>query len=320
MHILHDKLKFGTADSVLAAHFDCCTKSVSHYISIYNEKGIAGLKHYGYGTNKSDLEVHSASILLSFTEKPPFSIKEAKSRIYKMTGIERSPTQIGAFMKRHGLKYIKLGHIPSKADAEKQQDWLTTTFEPELEKAKKGECVLFFMDAAHFVLGAFLCAVWSKVRLFVRSSAGRNRINVLGAVNAITKAVITLQNTTYVNAQTIVEFLGVLRSQIPLEKPISIVCDNARYQHCNFVIQKANDLNIKFLFLPSYSPNLNIIERFWKFTRKERLYGQYFETPKLFHEAITDFMHNVNGKYAQQLNSLFTLNFQLFDKVKMYPN
>lgn len=316
---MYDKLAFGSSDLELSMRYDCCRRSVRTYLSMYNEGGIEALKRFNYGTNKSELDAHKDAILSSFESKPPINSAEAKHRIFEITGIDRGLTQIRAFMKRHGLTYMKLGQIPSKADADEQAQWIEKAFEPELEKAQKGDSCLFFMDAAHFVLSAFLCSVWSKVRLFIRSSAGRNRINVLGAVNAITKEVITLQNTTYINAETIIEFLNLVRSKTPLDKSITIICDNARYQHCNIVTEHAKSLNIKMLFLPPYSPNLNIIERIWKFTKKKVLYAKYYEKPQDFHLAINQFMQNINLNYKQELNNLLTLNFQLFDNVKIYP-
>ncbi|MFH1004750.1 MAG: winged helix-turn-helix domain-containing protein, partial [Bacteroidota bacterium] len=70
---------------------------------------------------------------------------EAILRIESMTGINRSPSQVRAFMKRHGLRYIKTGHIPAKADTEKQQQWVKTTLEPAIGEAKNGKCHLLFM-------------------------------------------------------------------------------------------------------------------------------------------------------------------------------
>jgi hypothetical protein len=72
------------------------------------------------------------------------------------------------------------------------------TLNPAIEQAQKGEIELLFVDAAHFILSAFLCMVWSTVRIFLKTSHGRNRINVLGAVNAVTKQVTTHINTTYI--------------------------------------------------------------------------------------------------------------------------
>ena len=166
------------------------------------------------------------------------------------------------------MKYGKTGHIPAKADTEKQREWVNTTLEPAIEEAKNGECYLLFMDAVHFILQPFICALWSVARLFIKASAGRNRINVLGVVNAISKEVITLSNTTYITAETIVDFLKKLRYHYG-KVPLKIVLDNARYQHCELVKNTAYQLDITLLFLPPYSPNLNIIERLWKFTKKK---------------------------------------------------
>jgi hypothetical protein len=158
------------------------------------------------------------------------------------------------------LQYIKTGHIPAKADVEKQKQWVKSTLEPAIEEAQKGECHLLFMDAAHFILQPFICALWSVTRMFIKASYGRNRINMLGVVNAITKEVLILCNTTYINAETIVVFFKKLKEYYE-DIPLKIVLDNARYQHCQLVEEAARVLNITLLFLPSYSPNLNIIER-----------------------------------------------------------
>ena len=89
---------------------------------------------------------------------------------------------------------------------------------------------MFFCDAAHFVLAPFLCRLWYAVRSFIKASAGRNRINVLGEVNAITKEVITMTNTTYIDSNVLIELLKMIKQKFA-DKPIAIVLDNARYQH-----------------------------------------------------------------------------------------
>ena len=175
-------------------------ETVGGWVRIYLGNGFEALCRLNYGTNKSELENHAVSILSSFTERPQMSTNEAKSRIEELTGISRSPSQVRSFMKRNKLRYIKTGHIPAKADTEKQHQWVETTLEPTIAEAQKGECHLLFMDAAHFVLEPFVCAMWCLTRFFVKASAGRNRINVLGVVNAITKEILTVNNTSYINA------------------------------------------------------------------------------------------------------------------------
>lgn len=215
--------------------------AVSFWIHCYEQGGIDALHRNNYGTNKSELENHSESIMTSFTERPPMNANEAKARIEELTGISRSPTQVRAFMKRHKLRYIKTGHIPAKADLEVQQGWVKTKLEPAIEDAKNGKCQLLFMDAVHLILMPFVCSLWCKVRMFIKAPAGRNRINILGTVNAITKEIFTINNTTFINAETVVAFLKKLREHY-LDLPITIVLDNARYQHCQLVEQAAEKI------------------------------------------------------------------------------
>jgi transposase len=294
--------------------------TVAHWIKVYKQQGYAGLLTNHYGTNKSELEAHSDSILCSFSKEPPMYAAQAAERIHEMTGIQRSQQQVRAFMKRHGLKFLKCGHIPAKADNEGQHQWADNTLKPAIEAAQQQQIHLLFCDAAHFVLQPFLCCLWAAVRIFIPSAAGRHRINVLGAVDAITKEITTLTNTTYITADTLLQFLKQLKQKYA-DKPIALVLDNARYQHCELVKAFAESLKINLLFLPPYSPNLNIIERVWKFAKKKILYAKYYNKPAAFHQAIQDFFHNINQQYQPELTSLLSLKFQFFDNIHplFYP-
>jgi len=187
---------------------------------------------------------------------------------------------------------------------------------PRLAEAQAGNRHVFFVDAAHFVFGTFLCCLWSFVRLFVRAASGRQRFNVLGAWNAMTRELIAVTNTTVVNTETMCELLRKLASQ-GLSGAITVVLDNARYQR-NVVVQAlAATLGIELLFLPSYSPNLNLIERLWRFTKREALYGRYHPTFADFQAAIQNTLGHLSTKHKDKLASLMTLNFQVFDNVSL---
>lgn len=314
MHTVYLRCVSTLKNKEIAEFLDRHPNTITTDIKRYKSDGIEGLKQVNYGTNKSELDGHEKSIKEIFEENPPSSVKEAKQRIKELTGIERSPTQIRAFMKRIGMKFIKTGHIPAKADRDKQEKWLEEKFQPALSLCQQGEAHLLFIDAAHFVLAPFLCHLWCFVRVFIKSPAGRKRVNVLGAINAITKHIHFTSNDTYINANSIVEFLYQLRLFYFDMKPIYIVLDNARYQHCYLVKSIAGLLNIELLFLPSYSPNLNIIERLWKFVKKKCLYAKYYDSFDKFKNAILTTMQNTNSnkEYVEDLKSIMTLNFQLF--------
>ena len=140
-----------------------------------------------------------------------------------------------------------------------QAEFLEVDLKPCLDAALAGQGHVFFVDAAHFVFGTFLCCLWSMTRIFVRAASGRQRFNVLGAWNAVTRELIAVTNTTVLNTETMCELLRKIAA-VGLSGPITLVLDNARYQR-NAVVQAAADqMGITLLFLPSYSPNLNLIE------------------------------------------------------------
>jgi transposase len=184
-----------------------------------------------------------------------------------------------------------------------------------LAAARIGQRALYFVDASHFVMASFLGWVWCFTRLFVRAASGRQRYNVLGALNAVTHALVTEINTTYINAESVCALLRKLAGLGGL--PITLVLDNARYQRCRLVQDLAKELGIELLFLPSYSPNLNLIERLWKFVKKEVLNSRHHQDFKKFQEAIDGCLAELATKHKKALDTLMTHNFQTWSNVSL---
>jgi transposase len=185
-----------------------------------------------------------------------------------------------------------------------------------LAQAQAGHRAVFFVDAAHFVLGAFMSVLWCVARVWIKAPSGRQRFNVLGALNAVTKEVITVVNSTYINSSSVCELLYKLAA-LKLKVPITMVLDNARYQRCVLVQTLAKDLNIELLFLPAYSPNLNLIERLWKFVKKQCLYAKYYRDFGSFTDVIQRCLTDTHTLHKEALSSLLTLNFQTFEKAQL---
>lgn len=175
-----------------------------------------------------------------------------------------------------------------------------------------GERAVYFVDASHFVLAPFLGIVWCFARLFIRAPSGRQRFNVLGALNAITKELTIVCNDTYITSIQVCQLIDKLVAQ-NLGTPLTLVLDNARYQRCALGQEHARQLGVDLLFLPSYSPNLNLIERYWKHVKKKCLYGKYYPAFDAFKTAISACINQAPTQHGTELHSLLTLRFQTFE-------
>ena len=283
------------------------------YLKEYQKGGIEKVKEVNFYRPKSELEPHLMTLKSYFEKNPPATINEAVNKIEELTGIQRSPTQVRKFLKSMGMRCLKVGCLPAKADPDVQEDYKKNKLEPRLEEAKQGSRAVFFVDAAHFVMGAFLGWLWCFERIFIKTPSGRKRFNVLGALNAITHEVITVTNDTYITGTQVCTLLQKL-ADLGLTIPITLVLDNARYQKCRVVQELANSLEIELLYLPPYSPNLNLIERMWKFVKKKCLYAKYYEDFSQFSAAISSCLDRAHLKHKKELDSLLSLRFQTFEK------
>jgi transposase len=149
------------------------------------------------------------------------------------------------------------------------------------------------------------------VRQFVRSSSGRQRFNVLAALNAITHELVMVTNDSYINANSVCDLLRQIAAK-NLGVPVTLFLDNARYQKCKLVWALAQSLQIELLYLPTYSPNLNLIERLWKFVKKQCLYSVYYPNFTAFKYAISSCLSQTHTTHKQTLSSLLNLRFQTF--------
>jgi transposase len=286
------------------------------YLRQFQGGGIERLKRLDFAKPTSEMAEHREALEEYFRKNPPRSTGQAAADIERITGLRRGLTQVRKFLTGMGLKFRKLGMIPAKADADEQREFLDERLWPRLRQAQRLRRVVCFVDAAHFVHGPYLGYLWCFVRLLMRGPSGRKRFNVLGAIDAVTHELTTVCNDTVINAEAVCELLRALASRY-VGLPLTLVLDNARYQRCAVVQQLAKELRIELLFLPAYSPNLNLIERLWKFVKKEVLSCRYYEDFARFKGAIAECLDGVEGKHNLSIKSLLTLNFQTFEKPQL---
>ncbi len=276
----------------IAAYADVSRRTVQRYLDQYLEGGLPRLRRCRWHHPHSALAEHQGPLEEYFLKHPVRSAKQARAVIEQQTGIRRGLTQVRHFLKdRLGLRWRKTGAIPVppketvEEHARKQAAFVQEELEPRLKEARQGQRQVSFVDAAHFVFAPFLGFLWCAARLFVRAASGRKRYNVLGALDAVSHRLIRVTNHEYINAESVCALLRAV-AEAGAGLPITLVLDNARDQKCAVVQALAASLGIELLYLPGYSPNLNLIERLWRFVRKQSLDSTYYEAYERFTTAI----------------------------------
>lgn len=218
-----------------------------------------------------------------------------------------------------GFKKLKIASFPAKADPEKQKQFNDEVLQPLMRKSKANDITLLFMDASHFIMGCgFLGHVYCLKRLYIRTFSGRKRYNVLGAIDFVTKKVHTIANDTYITATEVCEMFKKLTSEYS-GKEIHIVLDNARYQKCKIVAETAEKFGIFLDYIPPYSPNLNLIERLWKFVKAE-LRSKYYNDFDEFKMKINSLVDSTTTFNRDKIDQLIGEKVELFNMIPIDEN
>lgn len=251
--------------------------------------------YQGYG---GKLNIEQEQAVEKFVEENLVQdAREVADFMQEQFGIEYQVSGIHALLHRLGFSYKQTTHFPSKMNPEEQQGW-QTIFENAL---KDIDGVVLYMDGVHPQHNSGSGKAWIKTgqEKFIPSNTGRKRLNINGAYNVETQEIITHFCDT-INAQTTIELFTKIEAQYPLCESIYLVCDNAPYYRNEMIETHLKDSRIKLVFLPTYSPNLNLIERLWKFMKKKVIRNSYYPKFKDFQKAVLDFFDNL-PQYADEL-------------------
>ena len=214
-----------------------------------------------------------------------------------------------ALLHRLGYVYKKPKLVPGKADAKAQLDFLEKY--EQLKKDKQPDDLILFMDGVHPQHNPVMACGWIKrgVEFEIPSNTGRQRLNVNGAVNIDSLETVCRFYDT-INGEATIDLCKAIEEHYPKAGTIYIICDNARYYRSKEVRNFLEGSRIELVFLPPYAPNLNLIERYWKYFKKVVLYNHYYETFNEFKMACENFFSD-QEKHTSNLRSLLTENFQI---------
>lgn len=322
MYVLH-LLHLGFSRKDCAEIVGCHRNSVTHYIKLYRAGGLEAIRQTNYSDSRHELHPLYKEVDRALEEANCSTLSDVAELLRTKFNYQRSHEAVRQLLHRLGYKRRKNGTFPGKNDdfdkwQAKQEAFIEKLYKL-IQKADNETIDLVFSDAAHFVYGKFSNFSWGKKVQYTPSGHGRYRVNVYGAYDVITNQVYSMYNEGYVDANFIVEYLNWLRKDIYQDQnwPLHIVLDNARYQHCNYVKQTAEQLNIVLEFLPGYSPNLNLIERLWKYM-KQLLGKEYHDGKTTFYQAIVSLLHSLGDHDHQaSLKTLLNPLFQRFEKAQI---
>ena len=214
---------------------------------------------------------------------------------------------------RLGYRYKLTTAVPCLADAAKQTAFLTNTLAPLLAQAEAGEAMVYFADAAHPTHNTRATHVWTetgKERPLLTVN-GRERVSLNAALNAHCLTQVYLDETDCVNAQSTQRLYEKLLAAHP-EGPIHVICDNARYCKNKALNAWLDKKRLVQVFLLPSSPNLNLMERLWKFLRQKIINTAFYRTRGQFKVAVLDFFDRL-PEFGKELASCMSLKFHVLD-------
>lgn len=304
---VHYGLSYGEIAKLLL--FDEVT--VRRYFKQFQEQGTKGLLEYRYTGGQSRLTAtQEKEIKEYFRENTPQTAKGAVDHIQKTYGMIYSVIGVTKLLHRLGFAYKKPKIIPGKVNRIKQEAFLKTYQEIKAKLGARDR--MYFLDSTHPQHNTQLAYGWilrgKQNDKFVKTNSGRDRLNLSGALNFNDKTAIVL-NEKSMNKEATVRLLETMRQKQKKGKAY-LVLDNASYYHARIVKRWIlHHPRFKLIFLPAYSPNLNLIERLWRFFHQKVTWNRYFETFEEFKKTTLNFFENLNI-YQKELSTLLTDNFQ----------
>jgi len=286
--------------------------TLRRYVQKFQEQGVSGLLEYRYHGGRSHLTLIEQNTLETYLVSHTITTaKEVRDHILITYGKKYSLIGINKLLHRMGFTYKKPKVLPGNASAELQGKFLQRYQEIKSMLGKNDH--VYFSDATHPTHNTKPSYGWikkgKKHDRYIKSNTGRKRLNLLGAVAIDNKQVVVIEEET-INATAMIHLFEKMVKNQP-HGNMYIILDNAKYNHANMVKNwLLNHPRFKPIFLPPYSPNLNLIERLWRFFHQKVTWNHYFETFTDFNEATLTFFNNLK-QYQTELSTLLTDNFQL---------
>jgi|SRR5580704_5866947 transposase len=264
------------------------------------------------GGSESLLDEKMTAELIAHLEQHTYhQVQDIADYIYARWSIKYSVPGLNKWLHRNGFSYKKPKGVPHKADEQLQKNFIKKY--RRLKTVSGDKEPILFMDSVHPSQATKLSYGWIRTgeTKQVETTASRTRMNLIGVIKLNDLASTIVRQYDTINAQSIIEYLRVIRNKYPSDKRIHLILDRAGYHRAKEVKKEAKKLNIKLHYLPAYSPNLNPIERLWKIMNEKVRNNRFFKSAKDFKQAILEFFDNILPNIADSLDSRINDNFEI---------
>jgi len=286
-------------------------ETLRSYVKKYRENGIEGLIRTHYlGRFSALIQAQENQLSEELNQTIHLSTQSIIEYVRQTFGKDYTPSGMRDLLHRLGYEYKKPKCVPGNPDLEEQEIFAKQYEDFMAEKSEDIE--VFFIDATHPEHNAQAAYGWMKrgERQTLKTNSGRQRLNLHGAIHAETHEVTVIESDT-VNTDSTLRLIETLDQKYFLAQEILLIADNAKYHYSKAVQEGLKDYpRVRFVFLPSYSPNLNLIERFWGFFKKKVLHNRYHKDIGSFRRACIKFFRNID-QYDEKIASLMGGGFDI---------
>lgn len=278
--------------------------TLSNYIKKYKEVGFSSLlKMLHQGSQRLLNQVQILQLCEELERTIYLTTLSIRVFIKNSFGVKYSQSGITNLLHQIGFTYKKPKLVPATADEQAQDIFLE--FYLEFMKKKPSDEMVFFADGVYPQHNSLPSYGWIRKgkEVELKSNTGRSRFNIHGAMNAETFETFIVASENSINHESTIALCEQLLASYPFAKQIHIILDNAKYHYSKEVRDFVSKNRINLVYLPAYSPELNLIERLWRIFKKNVLYNKYYEKFDSFKKACLDFFHN-QKKYSSEISSI----------------
>lgn len=292
-------------------------RQLSDWLRLFRHRGLEALctlHHHGDPGNLSAAQIERLKQEISLGRFR--NTDQIRLWIQETLGVSYQPSGVKDLLKRIGASYHKVTGFLWKADPKKQKEFVKKYHRQRgaAQRPDARRTRFYFVDACHPIWGldlVFSCWLLVGQRFLVGMGSGRKRLNILGAYCPDDHEYLDLRLTRdNINGEQFVNLLRLLRAQHPEVERFVLYVDGAKYFTAPVVkewLRRHPEFHLEPL--PSYSPNLNLIERLWKFLRKRAL-NRWFQTFEAMQEAVSEVLDHLSD-YRRELATLMTQNFDI---------